>query len=44
MSFMLFSDQMLEKTTVMISHRLGSCQIADRILVLSDGRADGAIL
>ena len=33
-----FADLAQERTAILISHRLASCQIADRILVLRDGR------
>ena len=33
-----FADMAQERTAVLISHRLASCQIADRILVLREGR------
>ena len=33
-----FADMAQENTAVLISHRLASCQIADRILVLREGR------
>ena len=33
-----FADLAQERTAVLISHRLASCQIADRILVLREGR------
>jgi ABC-type multidrug transport system fused ATPase/permease subunit len=33
-----FAQMAEDRTALLISHRLGSCRIADRILVLSDGR------
>ena len=33
-----FARMAEDRTVVMISHRLGSCQLADRILVLHQGR------
>ncbi|MYB77343.1 MAG: ABC transporter ATP-binding protein [Chloroflexi bacterium] len=33
-----FADLAQDRTAILISHRLASCQIADRILVLRDGR------
>ena len=33
-----FAELAAERMVVLISHRLGSCRIADRILVLQDGR------
>ena len=33
-----FARMAEERTVLLISHRLGSCRIADRILVLRDGR------
>ncbi len=36
--FKMFRDKVKEKTAVLISHRLSSCRICDRILVFKDGR------
>ena len=33
-----FSDLAGERTTILVSHRLGICKIVDRVLVFSDGR------
>ncbi|GFN33316.1 ABC transporter ATP-binding protein [Paenibacillus xylaniclasticus] len=32
-----FTDLMGDATTIMVSHRLGSCKMADRIILLKDG-------
>ncbi|MFI5269166.1 MAG: ATP-binding cassette domain-containing protein, partial [Chloroflexota bacterium] len=33
-----FTEMAAGRTALLISHRLGSCRLADRILVLQDGR------
>jgi ATP-binding cassette subfamily B protein len=35
-----FSDISRDKTAIIVTHRLGSARIADRILVLRDGQID----
>lgn len=35
--FKMFRDKVKEKTAVLISHRLSSCRICDRILVFKSG-------
>ena len=36
--FRLFSETAQDKTAVLVTHRLGSTKIADRILLMDEGR------